>query len=129
LVVDLDWRGVRALGYPRATATVLDNLLRNTHRHAPGARALVTARTVGSRVEIVVSDDGPGIPSDERDGVLRAGVRGSRARGAGSGFGLYSAARAMTAQGGSLRIGSAPSGGTRVVLRMPAASARHAMAS
>jgi signal transduction histidine kinase len=127
-IIDVACRGVRVLGRPRATATVLDNLLRNANRHAPRARVLVTARPLATEVEIVVSDDGPGIPPNEWTDVLAAGVRGTTARGAGSGLGLYSATRAMTAQFGSLQIASGASGGTQIVLRMPAAVS-HAMAS
>jgi signal transduction histidine kinase len=128
-VIELDCRDMRVLGRPQATATVLDNLLRNAHLHAPRSRVLVTARSVGIEVEIVVSDDGPGIPAPERARVLEAGVRGTTARGTGSGFGLYSAARAMSGQFGSLKILAGPCGGTRVVMRMPAAAVAPALAS
>ena len=127
MVIDLAWHGARAFGHPQATATVVDNLLTNVHRHAPGARVRVHARTLGEQVEITVSDDGPGIPAGERRAVLRAGVRGSTSCGDGSGFGLYSAARAMTAQSGSLDIGASACGGTEIVLRLPAAIS-HALA-
>lgn len=120
-VIDTDWADVRVFGHPRATATVLDNLLRNAHRHAPRARVRVAARTRGAHVEITVTDDGPGIPAAERQRVLLAGVRGSTARGNGSGLGLYSAARAMAAQDGSLEIAGAVGGGTSIRLRIPAA--------
>jgi signal transduction histidine kinase len=129
LVVDLDLAGVRVIGRPRATATVLDNLLRNAHRHANGTHVLVAARTLSGCATIAVTDDGPGIPPAEREAVLRAGVRGSQARGDGSGFGLYSAARAMAAQDGSLTVDGDACGGTRIVLRMPAPTPAHAMAS
>jgi signal transduction histidine kinase len=128
MIIDLAWQDAHALGHPQATATVVDNLLTNVHRHAPGARVLIAARTLGEQVEITVSDDGPGIPAGELRAVLRAGVRGSTACGDGSGFGLYSAERTMVAQTGSLDIGASVCGGTEVVLRMPAAIS-HALAS
>jgi signal transduction histidine kinase len=129
LVVDLEMSGVRVIGRPRATATVLDNLLRNAHRHANGSPVHVVATTFAGQATVAVSDDGPGIPPAERDAVLRPGVRGSQARGDGSGFGLYSAVRAMAAQDGSLTVDSNPGGGTRIVLHLPAPTPAHAMAS
>jgi signal transduction histidine kinase len=117
-----DWSDVRAAGRPHATATAVDNLLRNVRQHAPDARAWVTVRRHGDEVAICVHDNGGGIPSDERRSVLLPGVRGSTSRGTGSGLGLYSAARSMTAQGGSLRIEERDGGGTTVLLLLPAAA-------
>jgi signal transduction histidine kinase len=127
--IDFDCTNVRVVGRPRATATVIDNLLRNAHIHAPRSRVCITARTIGLEAEIVVSDNGPGIPMRERTHVLQAGVRGASARGSGSGLGLYSAERAMIAQSGSLRIGGTLGGGTRIALRLPAAAVTRALAS
>jgi signal transduction histidine kinase len=114
---------VRAVGRPRATATAVDNLLRNVAQHAPGARTWLTLRADRDDVVITVRDDGAGIPADERRRVLLAGVRGSTSRGDGSGLGLYSAARTMSAQGGSLTISDTAGVGTVIVLRLPAAAA------
>lgn len=129
MVIDTEWQHVRVVGRPRATATVLDNLLRNAHRHAPGARVRVAASRVADDVEIIVKDDGPGIPPHERGLVLLPGTRGSAARGAGSGLGLSNAARVMAAQSGSLRIDGCAGGGTQIILRMPAAISKPTMVS
>ncbi|MGH8861961.1 MAG: sensor histidine kinase [Jatrophihabitantaceae bacterium] len=120
MIIHADLGKVRAMGDPRATATVLDNLLRNAGKHAPRASVQITAREIDGHVEISVRDDGPGIPAAERSAVLRAGVRGSTARGDGSGLGLYSACSAMAAQGGSLRIAEPSARGTEIVLTLPA---------
>lgn len=128
VIIDVAWEGVRAYGRPRATATIIGDLLRNARVHAPGAHVLLTARVIGAEIVITLSDDGPGIPATERDTVLEAGVRGSTARGDGTGLGLYSAARVMTAQSGSLEVAASVCGGTEIVLRLPAARV-HAMAS
>jgi signal transduction histidine kinase len=121
--IDSRLRGLRVVGRPRTTATVLDNLLRNTRRHAPHASVQISARPLGDDVEIVVADNGPGIPAAERARVLLAGVRGSTAQGTGSGLGLYTAATTMAAQAGTLRLGVRRHGGTRVALTLPMAVA------
>jgi signal transduction histidine kinase len=128
MIIDVVWAGVCAHGRPRATANIVDDLLRNARVHAPGAHVLLAARAIGAEIVITVSDDGPGVPATERSAVLEAGVRGSTARGDGLGLGLYSAARAMTAQSGSLEVDESVCGGTEIVLRLPAARVR-AMAS
>jgi signal transduction histidine kinase len=113
---------VRATGRATATTTVLDNLLTNAARHAPGARVVVTAGEVDGAVRIVVEDNGPGIPESDRARVLLPGVRGSNALGDGRGLGLYSATRMMAGQDGALSIETADSGGTRIVLTLPLAA-------
>jgi signal transduction histidine kinase len=120
--IDAQLHGVRALGRPGATATVLDNLLTNAEVHAHGADVVIRAHGSRSgRVVVTVDDSGPGMPSEEHALVARAGVRGTRARAAdrpGSGLGLHSAQIAMTGQGGTLRVDRRPGGGTRVLLTL-----------
>jgi signal transduction histidine kinase len=128
LIHQLDGRVIRAelaslpvIGRPLATATVLDNLLRNANLHAPGADVVVRASTDGRTATVAVEDNGPGIPTDERQDVLRFGVRGSSTHAPGEGIGLHAAWQAMAAQGGALRIGERTGGGTRVTFSLPQA--------
>lgn len=114
---------VVVVGRARATATVLDNLLRNASVHAPGARVTVRTEVLGRHVAVVVEDDGPGIPEADRARVLRAGVRGAAAHGDGEGLGLHSSLSAMRAQGGSLCLESGEGVGTRVTFTLPIAAA------
>ena len=109
-------------GRPHATAAVLDNILRNAHTHAPGATINIDMRTDDDAVVVRVGDDGPGIPRSECAEVLRPGVRGSTARGAGSGLGLHSAATAMAKQHGYLSIDRCRAGGTLVTFSLPISS-------
>lgn len=121
---------VSCTGRPAATATVLDNLLGNVRAHAPGAQVWVRASADADTVTIVVEDDGPGIPPGERAIVLRPGVRGSTTTAAGSGLGLANCLRAISEQGGTLRLGARPGGGTRITFTLPIASRPlHALAS
>ena len=112
---------ITAVGRATATATVVDNLLRNAARHAPGASVHVSVSRHGDEIEILVEDDGPGIPAHNRTQVLLPGVRGADAPAGGHGLGLYNSTCAMAAQDGSLRITGRPHGGTRIVLGLPAA--------
>lgn len=67
---------------------ILINLLDNAARHAASSVS-IAARTAGDRVELIVRDDGPGIPPGERKRILARFNRfeGSDRRG-GSGLGL-----------------------------------------
>lgn len=91
----------------------LDALLGNVIAHTPeGARLAVTVSAADhGGALIVVSDEGPGF-GDAR--VLRRG----ESRAGSTGLGLDIARRTATASGGDLRIGTSPSGGAKVGLRI-----------
>jgi signal transduction histidine kinase len=67
-------------------------------------------------VWIAVSDDGPGVPEEERERIFQAGYT---ARSGGSGLGLTLARKVAQAHGGSLAASSSELGGARFVLEMP----------
>jgi signal transduction histidine kinase len=84
----------------------------------------VELSTDDAEVVLIVDDDGPGIPVDERERVFDRFTRldDGRARDAGGlGLGL-SMVKVITEQhGGTVSIEDAPLGGARVRVRLPAA--------
>ncbi len=88
-----------------------------------GAEGTVRVRLAGDRsgVSVVVDDEGPGVPAELRDVIFEPFVQGpvSAGRRAGYGLGLALARSAVEAQGGSLRVGRAPSGGARFEMSLP----------
>ncbi len=67
---------------------------------------------------LTVSDDGPGIPPEERDRVLGRGVRLDE-RVPGQGLGLAMVAEIVTAHGGEFVLGASPAGGLEAIVRLP----------
>ena len=102
---------------PDSLAEIFGNLLDNATRHARRVIA-VGAGTPDGRVEFVVDDDGPGVPADRRDTILRRGVRLDES-GAGHGLGLSIVADLVEATGGTITLGDSPKGGLRVTLGWP----------
>lgn len=84
---------------------VLFNLLDNAAKYSPvGGRIGIEARHAGDRVDIVVRDEGPGIPAEGLDRIFEKFYRandGDRRR-AGTGLGLAIAKGFVEVQGGSL---------------------------
>ena len=125
--LDVDTRGVgagRVRGDLTALAQVVRNLVDNAARHADAAIAL-GVRDAGGLVELVVEDDGPGIPEDQRERVFERFVRldEARARDAGgSGLGLAIVKEIVAAAGGDVAVSSSALGGARFVVRLPAAA-------
>jgi signal transduction histidine kinase len=99
---------------------MLGNLLENA---CDWARSTVLVRSwLFDGVAIVdVDDDGPGIEPSMREAVLQRGVRADEAA-PGSGLGLAIVRDLAELYGGSIVLESAPAGGLRARLRLPATS-------
>jgi signal transduction histidine kinase len=81
---------------------VLNILLANAERHAPGSRVAVVATQTAGSVRVTVTDDGPGVPLELQDAIFDRGRR--RADSPGQGLGLAIARELMHRLGGSLRL-------------------------
>jgi signal transduction histidine kinase len=115
--------GGRVNGRRDALARVVRNLVDNACRHAE-ARVAVTVQTVGDVVEVVVVDDGPGIPEADRARVFERFTRldEGRARDSGGmGLGLAVVKATVERHGGTVVIEDAEPHGARFVVRIPAA--------
>jgi signal transduction histidine kinase len=100
------------------------NLLENSLRHTPpGTPVRVRARTVGNEVEIVVEDEGPGLPEDIKHRAFERFVRGERDGGRGSGLGLAIVNAVAEGHGGRVEYEDREGGGARFVIRLPALAA------
>jgi two-component system osmolarity sensor histidine kinase EnvZ len=87
-----------------------------------GGKASVSATRHGEMVEIIVDDDGPGIPESEREAVFKPFYRLDSARNpdtSGTGLGLTIARDVVRAHGGDLVIESSPTGGNRARIWLP----------
>jgi signal transduction histidine kinase len=98
------------------------NLIENAIRHCPAGTAITCAAEVhGDEVAVSVSDDGPGIPANERDNVLRRLYRLEKSRTtAGSGLGLALVKAVADLHGARLTLGDATPG-LRVEIVFPVA--------
>ncbi|MGL6236155.1 MAG: HAMP domain-containing sensor histidine kinase [Segniliparus sp.] len=104
-----------------ALARVVRNLLDNAARYA-SSRVDVSVRSRGPEAVLVVADDGPGIPEDDRARVferfVRLGADRSRQAG-GTGLGLAIVAEIVAAHGGTAAIADTPGGGTTITVVLP----------
>jgi signal transduction histidine kinase len=112
---------------PDRIAQALRNLLRNALVHTePGGTVRLSAEVQDDRVRLVVDDDGPGIPAEDRDRIFDRFARldASRARdGGGAGLGLSIVRVIADAHGGAVWAQRSPAGGARFVLELGAAPA------
>jgi len=107
---------------PEQLTQVVRNLLANAHRHAgPQGRVELSASGESGRLTVFVDDDGPGVPSAERERVFDRFQRSeaSRARDSGgSGLGLAIARSIVERHGGRIWIEDSPLGGARVAFEL-----------
>jgi two-component system sensor histidine kinase PhoQ len=96
---------------------VLGNLLDNAFKWAAAQVRVGVDRGTGG-LEILVEDDGPGVPSDLAEKVLTRGTRADEAT-PGQGIGLAVARDICEAYGGTLTIDHSPLGGALVRVLLP----------
>ena len=105
----------------RLLARAIGNLLANALKYCEGKVTLAATR--GSALEIVVEDNGPGSPEQERARVFEPFYRLDRSRDratGGFGLGLSIAHKAVALHGGTIRVEQSALGGARFVVSLPA---------
>jgi len=105
---------------PNAIKRLLTNLIDNAARH--GESVLVTAQRNGSVLELIVEDDGPGIPEHMREEVFRPFFRLDESRNVatgGTGLGLSIARDIVQSHGGDIRLNNSVLGGLKAIISLP----------
>lgn len=116
----LDSNGQAAFsGDPILIQNAVRNLIDNALKYAP-SESSVNIQVKGSpKIAIIVSDSGPGYPTDELDSLAARFKRGKNAEGTiGSGLGLTIAKDVAMAHGGDLILTNNPKGGACAVLSL-----------
>jgi len=121
LAVDADGAdGALVTADPMRIDQALSNLIDNALRHGDGDVAVHTVRRDG-RVEVHVTDQGPGFPGDLGERAFGRFVRGGGPGRGGAGLGLSIVDAIARAHGGSAGAGNLPGGGADVWMSLPAA--------
>ncbi len=102
---------------PDKVDQIVGNLIENAIRHGAGT-VTTTVAPYADGVEVLVEDEGEGIPPETAARVFTRFWRGNRGRG--TGLGLYIVKGLVEAHGGSVEVGRADSGGARFRFVLPA---------
>jgi two-component system phosphate regulon sensor histidine kinase PhoR len=120
-------------GDPGKLHDALRNLVANAITYAPeGTTVRVDATRAGGTFEIAVSDEGPGLPEEDRSRVFERFYRVDKSRArdpGGTGLGLAIVKHLVELHGGTVRAENRPEGGARFTVSLkerPRPAAAHA---
>jgi signal transduction histidine kinase len=104
----------------RQMEQVFLNVLQNAVQaiNGPG-RIVLATRRAGGRVEVVVSDSGPGIPPATMERIFKPFFT---TKAQGTGLGLAIVRNIVHAHGGTIQVANPESGGAEFVIALPCAS-------
>lgn len=106
---------------PMALARAFSNVIENAARYATKT-IKITERDTPDTIEVIIEDDGPGIPDERKKDAMRPFVRLDEARGTdtgGTGLGLSIAQTAIENHGGQIFLEDSEFGGLRVRIVLP----------
>jgi len=99
---------------------IIDNLLVNAVKYAPGQPVRVSLARAGGVATLVVDDQGPGIAEDKQQTIFERFERGDASTSAGGlGLGLFIVKEIVDGQGGSIRVESRAGQGARFIVELP----------
>lgn len=122
--------GLEVSGDPELLRSSFENVIRNAVRYSPpGSQVGITARRMTNPgrsdecVEVIIYDQGPGVPEKDLTLIFEPFYRVDAARdraGGGEGLGLAIAARAVTLHNGMIEARNLQAGGLVVSVTLPA---------
>jgi len=100
------------------------NLIDNAVKYSPdNSTVTIDLAAADKAIEVTFTDQGPGIPADDRDRVFERLYRGDKSRGTrGLGLGLSLVRAIVRSHGGEISIADNGGSGTRVTVKLPAAA-------
>jgi signal transduction histidine kinase len=118
LASDLAHEPLRVQGFPAQFKRAILNILTNAEQFSPaGGRVTIQTRLEKKLVVIRITDEGPGIPTPEREKIFDLFYSN---RPSGMGIGLALARTAIENCGGKIECGTPPEGkGTVFTIRIP----------
>ncbi len=121
--VEIDWRAPDELafrGERQDLQEILGNLMENACKWCVRRVRVSAGPTHLGQMVVVVEDDGPGVPEDQRETMLQRGARLDE-NAPGSGLGLAIVDDLTKAYGGRFTLAASEMGGLKAVLELPSA--------
>jgi signal transduction histidine kinase len=111
---------IEAFADPDAVEQVVANLLENAVKHTPAGTPIHVRVTEESGYAVlVVRDEGPGVPVEERATLFEPFRRGREEKGSGVGLGLFIVANLVRSMGGTVEVSGEQGEGAVFTVRLP----------
>ncbi len=105
---------------PQQISAVLHNLLTNAANALDGdGRIVVATRTMNSHIEVEISDNGRGVPSEDASAIFSPNFLVTEERVSTGNWGMFTARQILREHGGDIKITKSGHGGTTVLLTVP----------
>lgn len=122
--LDLSSESTRIFADPLQLDSIFTNIIENSLKYKNNERGMIRIQTMVHHEQIIIylTDDGPGVPEESLSQLFDVFYRSDPSRNnpnKGSGLGLAITAKAVERLGGSIKAMAAPSGGLRIVIRLP----------
>ena len=115
--------GTTAYVDPEALRRVLTNLVENAARYsAPAGKIILEGSATSSYVNLAVSDEGPGMATQDAEHIFERFYRANKSRSrrsGGTGLGLAIVEALVEQSGGELHLDTGPERGTTVTFTLP----------
>jgi signal transduction histidine kinase len=123
LKIQLEFKStnLRCQADPTRLAQVLDNLLSNAAKYAPGAIITILLEMIAGVVHIAVKDNGPGISPEHLEHIFKRFYRvpDNSTQVRGTGLGLFICRQIVNAHGGKISVESELGKGTAFHIHLP----------
>lgn len=118
-----DEKDLTVMGNEALLRSMMNNLMENACKYSPDGKARVTLSAPGPVLRVSVENQGEPIPENDLERIFQPFHRGRNSAGArGHGIGLSLVRRIAHLHGGSVKLRSSASEGTRFTVRMPKAA-------
>lgn len=109
------------LGDPHRLAQVIENLITNSIKYAPGSKISVTIKQDEAQTNVIIRDTGPGIPEEYHNMIFERFFRipGQSPDIHGSGLGLFICKQIIEAHDGRISVESGKGEGAAISISLP----------
>jgi len=117
--------GAQVIGDPKQLARAIRNVLDNAERHAEATVEIHVSEPTPTSAQVIIHDDGPGIPTDMHDTVFERFRQADSARSptrAGTGLGLAITRAIIERHHGTITFDLETTRGARLILTLPRTS-------
>jgi two-component system, OmpR family, sensor kinase len=121
IIETMGTRSLTMVGDQKLLFQVFNNIISNAVKYSPrGGVIKVAARIDAGQIEVMVQDQGLGIPPADRGRLFERYYRGSNVSGiVGTGIGLYLVKTVIDLHGGTIAVESKEGEGSRFLIRLP----------